>query len=151
MRYLICILLILAGCTELEVNPTPPVVVDPPPVVEPVPIPEPPKPKCTQAVMTWRIPVQRENGDSLPQIEIGGFEIQGRINTEANFKTMQVINWLQESGLETFNVVITDLKAGIYFFRAYCFDSNGLYSSPSESKEIEVCDDGIIQMRIDRY
>ncbi|MBB3170098.1 fibronectin type III domain-containing protein [Simiduia aestuariiviva] len=74
-----------------------------------------------QALVTWRLPEYRENGDPLLPQEIGGFEIRYREQFDADF------TYIVFEGIEVVNYTFEDLN-GIYEFEIAAYDNNGLYS-----------------------
>ena len=105
-----------------------PPATNPPSGGNPPPPPSPPQePVAGSAALSWDIPQRREDGDNLVLAEIGGYEINYRLEGDALF-TSVVVN----DGTVT-EYVIEDLAAGRYEIYIHAFDEEGVYSSPSDS------------------
>lgn len=104
-------------------TPTPPPVVTPIPTPTPTPIVTPPPVSTTMsAVISWRIPTQRENGESLRLGDIGGYEIVYRQEGELLFDTIII------SDPSMSQYVLRNLEPGRYEILIAVFDSEDLYS-----------------------
>jgi hypothetical protein len=73
------------------------------------------------AALSWLIPNQRENGDFLDVIELGGYELRYRKDTDTAFTYVTINdawqNFYNFSGI-----------SGNYIFQISAFDKNGMYS-----------------------
>lgn len=74
------------------------------------------------AVISWRIPTQRENGESLRLGDIGGYEIVYRKEGEVLFDTVII----RDQSISQY--VLRDLEAGRYEILIAVFDTKDLYS-----------------------
>lgn len=104
-------------------TPTRPPVVTPTPIPTPTPVVTPPPASTTMsAVISWRIPTQRENGESLRLGDIGGYEIVYRKEGEVLFDTVII----RDQSISQY--VLRDLEAGRYEILIAVFDTKDLYS-----------------------
>jgi hypothetical protein len=74
-----------------------------------------------QALVTWQLPTQRENGNPLQPHEIGGFEVRYRKAGESDFI------YIVYEGLAATSHTFENL-VGVYEFQIAAYDTNGLYS-----------------------
>lgn len=104
-------------------TPTPPPVVTPSPTPTPTPIVTPtPAPTTMSAVISWRIPTKRENGESLRLGDIGGYEIVYRREGEVLFDSIII----RDPSMSKY--VLRNLKSGRYEILIAVFDTKDLYS-----------------------
>ena len=102
-----------------------------------IPITEPaPEPVATQepaasptVTLNWDIPNARENTESLPLSEIGGYEIYLIGNTASGQAIDEV---LLITDAQTIDYAFQDLLAGDYYFAIATVDSDGLKSQSSD-------------------
>lgn len=76
--------------------------------------------------MSWNIPLQRVNGESLDLSEIGGYEIMYRNTGDLLFESVIV------SDSTVSNYLLENLESGQYEFLIAVFDTDGLYSDFSD-------------------
>ncbi len=78
------------------------------------------------ATLSWATPDTRENGDTLANNEIGGFEIKYRSVDDASYMTITV------QGADVHEYTLGNLNPGTYEFMIATFDADGVYSQFSE-------------------
>lgn len=88
------------------------------------------------AVVSWQIPSERENGEALSLADIGGYEIAYRSTDLSVFQSVVV------NSAELTEYQLTNLHAGEYEFTIAAFDSDGLYSDFSEPTIVVLGADG---------
>ena len=82
--------------------------------------------------LSWDIPTERENGDSLAISEIRGYSIQYGLDS------MNPENSIEISGATTTNHTIQNLLAGIYYLRIATIDTDGIRGAYSSNISIEI-------------
>ncbi|MGS2724267.1 fibronectin type III domain-containing protein [Porticoccus sp. GXU_MW_L64] len=117
--------------------PTPQPTPDPDPAPQPTPDPDPdpapnPQPATFSATLSWNIPSNRENGDSLELYEIGGYEIQYKLASDSQYTSVLVNDETRD------NYEITGLSAGTYEFRIATFDIDNVYSQFSSPQSATI-------------
>lgn len=88
------------------------------------------------AVVSWQIPSERENGEALALVDIGGYEIAYRSTDLSVFQSVVV------NSAELTEYQLTNLHAGEYEFTIAAFDRDGLYSDFSEPTIVVLGADG---------
>lgn len=78
------------------------------------------------AVVSWQLPSERENGEGLALADIGGYEIAYRSTDLDVFESVLIDN----GALTEYQ--LTNLAAGEYEFTIAAFDNEGLYSDFSD-------------------
>ena len=116
-----------------DLEPTPLPVPTAVPTLTPTKVP-PPSLKKVSANISWLIPEQRENGESLTMSEIGGYEIIFRKIDEIIFDSVVIPDQTASE------YMLEDLDPGQYEFMIAAFDSEGLYSDFSTPAIIDLGD-----------
>ena len=81
-----------------------------------------PEPTTISVTLSWSIPSTRENGETLEQYEIGGYEVLFKKVGDTLYYS-ETIN----DGL-TAQHVVSNLEPGDYEFKIAAFDNEGIYS-----------------------
>jgi len=91
-----------------------------------------PEPSTYNINLSWKAPIEREDGSSLSSNDISGFSIFYGLSAASPDKTINLSDSAQLS------YTINDLAAGTYYFTIKTVDTTGGISQPSQQVEITV-------------